>query len=332
MQVTVHNRGPDEARLHVLPTLWFRHTWSWAGGDEQPSLHVDNDVRGMSAVVAQQSDLGVRWFYADQQVPVLVTGNETNNELVFGSPNDSPYVKDGIERAVVHGEEDKVNAGGTGTKAAMHYVLVVPAEGSATIRMRLTDTHSERPFDGFDELMGARRGEADEFYAGVLTGNLSDDERMISRTALAGMLWSKQYYGLDMEQWLAEHGSDPVLPDPALRNHEWQHLISEDIISMPDKWEYPWYAAWDLAFHAIALSSVDLDFAKQQLDLLLQRFFLHPTGQIPAYEWNFSDVNPPVHAWATLSLYRLEQVNGGAGDRDFLSRSFRKLMLNFTWW
>ena len=209
MQVTVHNRGPEEARLHVLPTLWFRHTWSWAGGHEEPSLHVDTDVQGMSAVVAQQSDLGVRWFYADQPVPVLVTGNETNNERVFGSPNDSPYVKDGIERAVVHGEQDKVNPDGSGTKAAMHYVLTVPAEGSATIRMRLTDARSERPFDDFDEVMGARRGEADEFYAGVLAGELSDDERLVSRQALAGMLWSKQYYGLDMERWLVEHGSDP---------------------------------------------------------------------------------------------------------------------------
>jgi hypothetical protein len=212
MQVTVHNRGPDEARLHVLPTLWFRHTWSWAGGAEQPSLHVDTDMPGMSAVVAQQSDLGVRWLYADQQVPVLVTGNETDNERVFGSANDAPYVKGGIERAVVHGEQDKVNPDGTGTKAAMHYVLDVPAEGSATLRLRLTDMRSERPFDGFDDLMNARRGEADEFYADVLHGDLSDDERLVSRQALAGMLWSKQYYALDMEQWLAEHGADPLAP------------------------------------------------------------------------------------------------------------------------
>ena len=173
MQVTVHNRGPDEARLHVLPTLWFRHTWSWAGGGEQPQLRVEGGKKGASAVVAEHSQLGARWFYADQQVPVLVTGNETDNERIFGSPNDSPYVKDGIERAVVHGENGKVNPGGTGTKAALHHVLVVPAEGSATIRLRLTDTKSKRPFDGFDELMSARRGEADEFYAGVLAGNLS---------------------------------------------------------------------------------------------------------------------------------------------------------------
>jgi hypothetical protein len=332
MQVTVHNRGPEEARLHVLPTLWFRHTWSWAGGGEEPRLRVDRDAAGTSAVVAEQSELGPRWFYADQQVPVLVTGNETNNERVFGSPNDSPYVKDGIERAVVHGESEKVNSAGTGTKAAHHHVLVVPAEGSATIRLRLTDTQSEHPFGDFDELLSARRGEADEFYAGVLTGDLTDDERMISRTALAGMLWSKQYYGLDMERWLAEHGSDPVLPDPALRNHEWQHLISEDIISMPDKWEYPWFAAWDLAFHAIALSAVDMPFAKQQLELLLDTRYLHPNGQLPAYEWNFSDVNPPVHAWASWFVYSMDKARTGHGDRVFLESTFQKLMRNFGWW
>jgi hypothetical protein len=332
MQVTVHNRGPEEARLHVLPTLWFRHTWSWAGGGEQPQLRVEGGKKGASAVVAEHSQLGARWFYADQQVPVLVTGNETDNERIFGSPNDSPYVKDGIERAVVHGENGKVNSGGTGTKAALHHVLVVPAEGSATIRLRLTDTKPKRPFADFDELMSARRGEADEFYAGVLAGNLSDDERMISRQALAGMLWSKQYYALDMEQWLAEHGADPLLPGPGLRNHEWQHLISEDIISMPDKWEYPWFAAWDLAFHAVALAAVDMPFAKHQLELLLDHRFLHPNGQLPAYEWNFSDVNPPVHAWATWFVYSMDKAKTGRGDRVFLESTFQKLMRNFGWW
>ena len=332
MQVTVHNRGPEEARLHVLPTLWFRHTWSWAGGVEEPQLRVDGGPSETSAVVSQQSELGTRWFYADQQVPVLMTGNETNNERMFGSPNDSLHVKDGIERAVVHSENGTVNAGGTGTKAAFHNFLVVPAEGSATIRMRLTDAQSEHPFGDFDELMNARRGEADEFYAGVLTGDLSDDERMISRQALAGMLWSKQYYGLDMEQWLTEHGSDPVLPDPGLRNHEWQHLISSDIISMPDKWEYPWFAAWDLAFHAIALSAVDMPFAKQQLELLLDTRYLHPNGQLPAYEWNFSDVNPPVHAWASWFVYSMDKARTGRGDRVFLESTFQKLMRNFGWW
>ncbi len=332
MQVTVHNRGPEEARLHVLPTLWFRHTWSWAGGTEQPMLRAYTGGPGGSAIRAEQSGIGGRWLYAEQQVPVLVTGNETNNERVFRSPNDTPYVKDGIERAIVHGEEGAVNPDGTGTKAALDYLLTVPAEGSATIRLRLTDTQSDRPFDDFDELMNTRRGETDEFYNTVLAGDLSDDEKMIGRQALAGMLWSKQYYGLDMERWLVEHGADPLLPQPWLRNHDWQHLIAEDIISMPDKWEYPWFAAWDLAFHTVALAVVDMAFAKQQLDLLLDPRYLHPNGMLPAYEWNFSDVNPPVHAWATWFVYQLDQARTGKGDRAFLEKAFGKLIRNFGWW
>jgi hypothetical protein len=332
MQVTAHNRGPDEARLHVLPTLWFRHTWSWAGGTEKPTLRAYTGGPGGSAVSAERSELGTRWFYAEQQVPVLVTGNETNNELVFSSPNDAPYVKDGIDRAVVGGEDEAVNPDGTGTKAALDFLLVIPAGGSATIRMRLTDGQSERPFDDFDDVMNARRAEADEFYAGVLAGDLSDDERLVARQAMAGMLWSKQYYGLDMERYLVEHGADPLLPDPGLRNHDWQHLIAEDIISMPDKWEYPWFAAWDLAFHAVALAVVDMAAAKQQLELLLGDRYLHPNGELPAYEWNFSDVNPPVTAWATWFVYEMDKASTGKGDRDFLESAFQKLMRNFGWW
>jgi hypothetical protein len=332
MQVTVCNRGPEEAPLHVLPTLWFRHTWSWAGGTEHPALQAYTGGPGGSAVRAEHSQLGTRWFYAEQQVPVLVTENETNNETVFGSPSDTAYVKDGVDRAVVHGEEGTVNPDGTGTKAALHYVLTVPARGSATIRMRLTDTMSDSPFEGFDELMNVRRGEADEFYAGVFAGDLSEDERLVGRQAMAGMLWSKQYYGFDGDVWLAEHGADVLFPQPWLRNHEWQHLHADDIISMPDKWEYPWFAAWDLAFHTIALAVVDVSFAKQQLDLLLDRRYLHPNGQLPAYEWNFSDVNPPVHAWATWFVYQLEQARTGKGDRAFLENAFMKLMRNFGWW
>ncbi len=332
MQVTVHNRGADEARLHVLPTLWFRHTWSWAGGAEEPVLRADTQLPGVSAVQVEHSELGSRWLYAEQPVPVLVTGNETNNERVFGSPNDAPFVKDGVERAVVHGEAGTVNPDGTGTKAALHHILVVPAGGSATIRLRLTDARIPAPFDGFDELMTARRSEADQFYSDVLAGDLSDEDRLVSRQALAGMLWSKQYYEFDAERWLIEHGSDPLSPDPGLRNHDWQHMVAQDIISMPDKWEYPWFAAWDLAFHAVAIAVVDVTFAKQQLELLLDRRYLHPNGQLPAYEWNFSDVNPPVHAWATWFVYQLERARTGTGDRLFLERSFGKLMRNFSWW
>jgi len=332
IQITVHNRGPDEARLHVLPTLWFRHTWSWAGGTEHPTLQAYTGGPGGSAVRVEHSELGTRWLYAEQQVPVLVTENETNNERVFGSPNDTTYVKDGIDRAVVHDEEETVNPEGTGTKAALDYVLTIPAEGSATIRMRLMDAMSTNPFEGFDELMHTRRSEADEFYAGVFAGDLSEDERLVGRQAMAGMLWSKQYYGFDGDVWLAEHGADVLFPQPWLRNHEWQHLHAEDIIAMPDKWEYPWFAAWDLAFHTVALAVVDVGFAKQQLDLLLDRRYLHPNGQLPAYEWNFSDVNPPVHAWATWFVYQLEQLRTGKGDRDFLENAFMKLMRNFGWW
>jgi hypothetical protein len=332
LEVTVHNRGPEAARVHVLPTLWFRHTWSWAGGTEHPALRAYTEGPGGSAVRADHSALGTRWLYAEEQVPVLMTGNETNNELVFHSPNDSPYVKDGIDQAVVHGETTAVNPDGTGTKAALHYVLDVPAGESNRIRMRLTQGESWHPFDDFDDVMNARRAEAGEFYADVLACDLSDDERMVGRQALAGMLWSKQYYELDGDVWLAEHGGDPLFPDPALRNHEWQHLHAEDIISMPDKWEYPWFAAWDLAFHTVALAVVDMAFAKQQLGLLLDRRYLHPNGQLPAYEWNFSDVNPPVHAWATLFVYELEKTMTGKADRAFLENAFHKLSRNFGWW
>jgi len=337
MQVTAYNRGPDDAELHVLPTLWFRHTWSWAGEDEQPVLRVVDEVTGVCAVRADHRELGARWCYTDRVAPVLVTGNETDNERVFGSANETPYVKDGIDRAVVHGDRDAVDPTGVGTKAAMHHALVVRSGDSVTLRVRLTDTERAHPgvggdpFEDFDHVMGLRRGEADEFY-GALTEELTDDERLVARQALAGMLWSKQYYVLDMERWLVEHGADPLAGDVPLRNREWRHLLAEDVISMPDKWEYPWFAAWDLAFHAVAIAPVDMAFAKHQLDLLLDRRYLHPNGQIPAYEWNFGDVNPPVHAWATLFVYEFEKARTGEGDRRFLENAFQKLTRNFGWW
>ncbi|HEX6521564.1 MAG TPA: hypothetical protein VF070_16415 [Streptosporangiaceae bacterium] len=338
LQVTVHNRGPEDADLHVLPTLWFRHTWSWAGGAEEPSLQVIPGPKGSSALRADHGELGTRWLYADQEVPILVTGNETNNERVFGSPNDVPYVKDGIDRAVVGGDASAVDPTGTGTKAATHYRLTVPAAGQATLRLRLTSTEYPRkgrasagPFADFDEVMSARRGEADEFWAQRLSG-IGNGERPVVRQALSGMLWSQQYYGLDVERWLTEHGADPLDAGTWLRNHEWRHLIAEDVISMPDKWEYPWFAAWDLAFHAVALAPVDMALAKKQISLLLNHRYLHPNGQLPAYEWNFSDVNPPVHAWATLFLYQLERLMTGTGDRVFLETAFQSLMRNIGWW
>jgi len=337
MRVTAHNRGPDDAELHVLPTLWFRHTWSWAGGDERPVIQATDELTAVTAVRADHHELGTRWLYADRVAQVLVTGNETDNERVFGSPNDTPYVKDGIDRAVVHGDFSAVDPTGVGTKAAIHHALVVRSGDSVTLRFRLTDTDLARPgfggdpFEDFDQVMDRRRDEADEFY-GTLTDQLSDDERLVVRQALAGMLWSKQYYALDMERWLVERGADPLAADAQLRNREWRHLLAEDVISMPDKWEYPWFAAWDLAFHAVAIAPVDPAFAKHQLDLLLDRRYLHPNGQLPAYEWNFGDVNPPVHAWATLFVYELEKARTGVGDRRFLENAFQKLGRNLGWW
>jgi hypothetical protein len=281
------------------------------GGTERPVLRAITDTSGHTAVQAEHGELGTRWLCADGPVPVLVTGNETNNERVFGTPNESPYVKDGIDRAVVRGDASAVNPDGAGTKAALHYVLTVPAGGSAALRVRLSDADPARggdPFGDFGEVLTARRGEAGEFWAGVLAGDLTDDERLVCQQALAGMLWSKQYYELDMERWLAEHGAGPLAVGAGLRNEDWRHLVARDIISMPDKWEYPWFAARDLAFHTVALAVVDVTFAKQQLDLLMNRRYLHPNGQLPAYEWNFSDVNPPVHAWATWFVYELEKA------------------------
>jgi len=342
VQVTVHNRGPEAATLHLLPTVWFRHTWSWAGGAAKPRLDEVAGVQGMAAIVADHEILGRRWLYCDRQVPLLFTDNETNNQRIFGSPNDTPYVKDGIDRYVVHGEVDAVNPDATGTKAAPHYVLKIEPGQSSVVRLRLSDSELARPGSAngrralwggdFDEVLTRRRAEADEFYDSAMPPSLSEDERRVVRQAAAGMLWTKQYYNFDVERWLTEHGRDPMAADPGVRNSGWFHMVSEDILSMPDKWEYPWFAAWDLAFHAIALSFVDLSFAKQQMDLLLRRLYLHPNGQIPAYEWNFGDVNPPVHAWATLFVYELEKQIRGEADRAFLENAFQKLMKNFTWW
>ena len=333
VEITVHNRGPEQASLHLLPTLWFRHTWSWAGGAAVPGLRQVAGEPGSAVVRAEHPELGRRWLYCAGEVPVLFCENETNNERIFGGVNGSPYVKDGIDRFVVHGEPGAVNPDRTGTKAAAHHELAVAGGGSAVVRLRLTDAELAGPFGpGFEEVMARRRAEADEFYAGITAPGMSEDERRVVRQALAGMLWSKQYYGYDVERWLAEHGLDPLGADPAVRNSGWYHLVAGDVISMPDTWEYPWFAAWDLAFHTVALSMVDMAFAKDQLGLLLRRLYLHPNGQIPAYEWNFGDVNPPVHAWATLFVYELERLRTGRADRAFLTNAFHKLMTNFTWW
>ena len=342
VQVEVHNRGPETATLHLLPTLWFRNTWSWGDEVPRPRLTAVDAEGDVSVLRADHEQLGRRWLTCEGDVPLLVTENETNVERLFGAPNASPYVKDGIDRYVTRGETDAVNPDGVGTKAAAHYVLTVPAAGSATVRLRLSDIDPTEPTDGreagstfgggFEELLDIRRSEADEFYRSITPPDTSEEERRVVRQALSGLLWSKQYYYLDVERWLAEHHVDPLDAPRSLRNHEWFHMVDDDVLSMPDKWEYPWFAAWDLAFHAIALAMVDVAFAKRQLDILLQRFYFHPNGQIPAYEWNFSDVNPPVHAWATYFVYLVDKARNGTGDLVWLENAFQKLGKNFTWW
>ncbi len=336
IQITVCNRGPEAASLHVLPTLLFRNLWTWWAGTAKPVMQQVAGKKGFSAVATSHDKLGAGYLYCDGSPTLLFTENETNNERIFGKPNRSPYVKDAIHNYVVHGTAQAVNPENIGTKCAAHYQLTVEPGQQKTIQLRLSDVAPADvgdPFKGFAKLLAARTTEADEFYRAVTPPSLNQDQAHVMRQALAGMLWTKQYFGLEVDKWLEEHGIDPLNPhSKKFRNVEWFHMINEHVISMPDKWEYPWYAAWDLAFHTMALGVVDLDFAKEQLDLMLQEFFLHPTGQIPAYEWNFSDVNPPVHAWATIFLYRTEQALRGTSDVEFLKRSFAKLMLNFSWW
>jgi hypothetical protein len=329
VRITVHNRGPEAARLRVLPTLWFRNTWSWGELTPKPSL--TEAAPGM--IRAAHHELGEYWLSCDGRPELLFTENESNATRLWGQPNATPYVKDGFHACIVGGRRDAVNPGKTGTKAAAHYALEVAAGGSQTVRVRLTATRPAEAFADFEPVFTSRIGDADEFYQRITPQALSEDERRVHRQALAGMLWSKQFYYFDLEQWLTEHKSHPLLGSarPGVRNTEWFHMLNADVISMPDKWEYPWYAAWDLAFHTTAVALVDFDFAKDQLLLMLRNLYVHPNGQIPAYEWNFSDVNPPVHAWATIYLYRLERTLGRADVR-FLERSFQGLMQNFNWW
>jgi hypothetical protein len=329
VRITVHNRGPEPARLHLLPTLWFRNTWSWGIDDRKPTLR--EAAEGL--IEATHHDLGPCWLRCDGTPELLFTENESNVQRLWNQPNSSPFVKDAFHSYVVSGLRDAVNPARTGTKAAAHYVLDVPAGGSQTVRLRLAAAPPINGFDDFERVFESRIADANEFYQRITPPALSEDERRVHRQALAGMLWGKQFYHFDLEQWLSEHKSHPLLESAqaSVRNTEWFHMLNADVISMPDKWEYPWYAAWDLAFHTIALALVDFDFAKEQLLLMLRNLYFHPNGQIPAYEWNFSDVNPPVHAWATLFLYRMEQ-NLGRADIRFLERSFQGLMLNFNWW
>jgi hypothetical protein len=345
IRITVCNRGPEGASLEVLPTLWFRNTWSWFEGAERPALAADRG-HGCGVIAATHPLLEERYLYAEGEVPLLFTENESNNERLWAVPNRTPFVKDGINNYIVHGARDAVNPQQQGTKAAAQYQLKVGAGEQEVIRLRLSmrppakfserGAKSRREIFGkeFDDLFALRLQEADAFYDRLAGPMLGIDERNVQRQALAGMLWTKQYYYFDVDQWLKEHGaSAPAAAQRmGIRNAHWFHMVNEHVISMPDKWEYPWYAAWDLAFHCVALALVDLDFAKQQLELMLLETYLHPNGQIPAYEWNFGDVNPPVHAWATCYVYQYEKRRSGKGDVNFLKRMFQKLSLNFTWW
>jgi hypothetical protein len=337
IRITVTNRGPEAAPLHLLPTLWFRNTWAWDPGAERPRLSADGDP-ATAAVIARHPDMDAPYRLACEGRPeLLFTENESNLRRLCGAEDPSPHVKDAFHEYLIAGRRDAVNAAGEGTKAAAHYRVVVPPGESVAIRLRLakdTGLATLDPFASFDRLFATRRREADDFYATVIPDRLSDDAKDVMRQALAGMLWSKQWFHLDVRRWLEGDRTQPPPPPERKngRNHEWTHLYNDDVISMPDKWEYPWYAAWDLAFHTVSLALVDLDFAKDQLVLFLREWYMHPNGQIPAYEWAFGDANPPVHAWAAWRVYKIEKRIRGVGDKKFLERVFQKLLLNFTWW
>ncbi|HEX6123887.1 MAG TPA: hypothetical protein VFZ23_00795, partial [Pyrinomonadaceae bacterium] len=351
IKITVANRGREDATLSLLPTIWFRNTWSWNGSEADCGLR----IAGPRSIELEGEDYGKRWLHCEGEPELLFTENETNNERLFAVPNRRPFVKDGIGEYVIAGNTGAVNPAKSGTKAAANYRLNVPAGGEVVVRLRLSDDpvlsgdevggsrkaektqrkKEQDPFADFDSIFDLRKREADEFYAGIIPPQLSDDAKNVQRQAFAGLLWSKQYYHYVVKEWLEGDAGMPGPPESRKggRNHEWSHLYNSDVISMPDKWEYPWYAAWDLAFHCIPLALIDSHFAKEQLILMLREWYMHPNGQIPAYEWAFGDVNPPVHAWAALRVYQIEKKrHDGVGDRKFLERVFHKLMLNFTWW
>jgi hypothetical protein len=343
IRITAFNRGPEAATLHLLPTVWFRNTWVWNDADERPNLFLGK-VPDQPTVEIDDIFLGRRRLYCDATAQghpaIYFTENESNLERLWNVKNEVPYVKDAFHELVVDGKTDAVNQANVGTKAAAHYILDLGPGDSAVVQLRLTEKDfgkvtPKTPFGPeFDRCVTQRRHDADEFYATVIPAELSDDARNVMRQAFAGLLWSKQYYHYVVEKWLeGDSAMPPPPPQRALgRNSDWKHVYSADVISMPDKWEYPWFAAWDLAFHCIPLSLVDSEFAKEQLLLLLREWYMAPNGQLPAYEWAFGDVNPPVHAWSALRVFRIEKKRRGVGDCEFLERVFHKLLLNFTWW
>ena len=335
IRITAHNRGPEAATLHLLPTLWFRNTWRWNEGSATPRL----TAVGAADIGASHAELGEYVLHCEGAPELLFTENDSNNQRLFNSPNETPFVKDGFHERIVIGRRDAVNPAQTGTKSAAWYCLEIAAGQQVQVRLRLSSGAAAEsdapPFgSGYDAVFAARTSEADGFYDSITPPALNEDQRRVMRQALAGMLWSKQYYYFDLDRWLEEHQAHPLhgVKRPNVRNRHWFHMINDDIISMPDKWEYPWYAAWDLAFHTIPLNMVDPDFGREQLNLMLSSTYLHPNGQIPAYEWNFGDVNPPVHASATLFSYFTARQETGSADIAFLKEAFQKLLLNFTWW
>jgi hypothetical protein len=331
--VTLVNRGPDAARIRLLPTVWFRNTWSWGAHDPRPEMRASS-----GGIELNHPTYGRRWLYFEGSPELLFTENETNFKKLFEVENGAPCVKDGINDYIVNGIRTAVSAEHRGTKGSAHYEMEIDAGQNVTVRLRLTNLDfsagSSSVFDGFERIFFLRKREADEFYASIIPQALSADARNVMRQGFAGMLWSKQFYHYVIKDWLEGDPGNPPPPKERLngRNREWPHLYNADVISMPDKWEYPWYAAWDLAFHCIPLALVDPDFAKEQLTLLVREWYMHPNGQLPAYEWAFGDVNPPVHAWAAWRVYKIDKKRSGKGDHAFLERVFHKLLLNFTWW
>jgi hypothetical protein len=358
IRVTATNRGPDAAELHVLPTLWLRNTWAWGRNHRRGELRASSDVASRCPTIrANHHRLGEYKLHCEGKPDLLFTENETNSELLFSAPNRQPFVKDGINDFIVHGRTAAVNPERIGTKAAAHYPFTIEAGASKEVRLwfgRVGEPTEEEPpgepgglrrplclpvldyqaFDQFDAILKTRKREADEFYDALEPSCLSEEHRLIHRQALAGMLWNKQFYHYIVEDWLeGDPGQPPPPPERKHgRNSEWRHLYNERVMSMPDKWEYPWYAAWDLAFHCIPLALVDPQFAKGQLDIILREWYQHPNGQIPAYEWNFGDVNPPVIGYAAWRVYKIEEKQTGKGDRAFLETVFHKLLISFTWW
>ncbi len=331
IQITVHNRGDSNADCHVIPQLWFRNSWSWEPDTDKPQMRsADTD-----SIEIEHSEVGNYRLYYEDAEDTLFCDNETNARRLYGINNAQGYFKDGINDYIVHGIKDAVNKDKIGTKAGVHYHVSISPGENVIIKLRLTNRTFKKPFQNFDALFQKRIQEADEFYAKIQAPVKDDDARSVQRQAFAGMLWSKQFYHFDVSRWLKGDPAQPTPPQERLngRNHEWEHLCNADIISMPDTWEYPWYAAWDLAFHCIPLAMIDSDFAKEQLTLLTRESYMHPNGQFPAYEWSFGDVNPPVHAWATWRVYKIDKKqNNNEGDLAFLERVFQKLLLNFTWW